>query len=102
MIIYILIPILLIGIILIVNIFSERKKYLEQAKSFGDVLILGLNSDSSIRTLKGDNRPINNQIDQKLLFNIATVNTQPLKTAKQQAIYLGKILSFICLSLNII
>ncbi|MAD42376.1 MAG: bifunctional heptose 7-phosphate kinase/heptose 1-phosphate adenyltransferase [Arcobacter sp.] len=38
-------------------------KYLEIAKSFGDVLILGLNSDSSVKRLKGDSRPINTQED---------------------------------------
>ncbi len=34
--------------------------YLEKAKSFGDILIVGLNSDESIKRLKGVNRPINN------------------------------------------
>jgi 3-deoxy-manno-octulosonate cytidylyltransferase (CMP-KDO synthetase) len=34
---------------------------LEVAKSFGDVLVLGLNSDASVRRLKGDARPINAQ-----------------------------------------
>ena len=38
-------------------------KYLEKSKSFGDILILGLNSDDSIRRLKGKNRPINTQTD---------------------------------------
>ncbi|HIP13352.1 MAG TPA: D-glycero-beta-D-manno-heptose-7-phosphate kinase [Arcobacter sp.] len=37
--------------------------YLDVAKSFGDVLILGLNSDESVKRLKGENRPINNQED---------------------------------------
>ena len=32
--------------------------YLEKAKSFGDVLIVGMNSDSSIRRIKGKRRPI--------------------------------------------
>jgi D-beta-D-heptose 7-phosphate kinase / D-beta-D-heptose 1-phosphate adenosyltransferase len=36
-------------------------KYLESAKSLGDILILGLNSDKSVTSLKGENRPINNQ-----------------------------------------
>jgi len=36
-------------------------KYLEAAKNLGDVLILGLNSDNSIKRLKGKNRPINEQ-----------------------------------------
>lgn len=32
--------------------------YLEKAKSFGDVLVLGLNSDVSVRQIKGDLRPV--------------------------------------------
>jgi rfaE bifunctional protein nucleotidyltransferase chain/domain len=35
--------------------------YLEKAKSFGDVLIVGVNSDSSIKRIKGEKRPINKQ-----------------------------------------
>ncbi|MFA9374251.1 MAG: D-glycero-beta-D-manno-heptose-7-phosphate kinase [Poseidonibacter sp.] len=38
-------------------------KYLETAKSFGDVLILGLNSDASVKRLKGPSRPVNTQDD---------------------------------------
>ena len=34
-------------------------RYLETAKSFGDMLILGLNSDRSVTVLKGEGRPIN-------------------------------------------
>lgn len=34
-------------------------KYLQIAKSFGDVLIVGLNSDDSVRRLKGEDRPVN-------------------------------------------
>ncbi|BDV43739.1 bifunctional protein HldE [Geotalea uraniireducens] len=33
-------------------------KYLQKAKSFGDILVLGLNSDASVRRLKGDKRPL--------------------------------------------
>lgn len=33
--------------------------YLSRAKALGDVLIIGLNSDASVRRLKGDKRPIN-------------------------------------------
>jgi D-beta-D-heptose 7-phosphate kinase / D-beta-D-heptose 1-phosphate adenosyltransferase len=33
--------------------------YLNRAKELGDVLIIGLNSDESVRRLKGENRPIN-------------------------------------------
>ncbi|MFZ9659649.1 MAG: D-glycero-beta-D-manno-heptose-7-phosphate kinase [Arcobacteraceae bacterium] len=42
--------------------------YLDVAKSFGDVLILGLNSDDSVRRLKGDSRPINNQEDRGFIL----------------------------------
>ncbi len=38
-------------------------KLLRYCKSIGDVLILGLNSDSSIKRLKGESRPINKQED---------------------------------------
>jgi len=33
-------------------------RYLRQARSLGDVLIVGLNSDSSVRKIKGSDRPI--------------------------------------------
>lgn len=35
--------------------------YLSKAADLGDILVVGLNSDSSVQQLKGDNRPINNQ-----------------------------------------
>ena len=38
-------------------------RYLNEAKALGDILILGLNSDSSVKSLKGSNRPINNESD---------------------------------------
>jgi len=36
---------------------------LRQAKRLGDILIVGLNSDSSVKRLKGETRPINNEIE---------------------------------------
>ena len=42
--------------------------YLDIAKSFGDILIVGLNSDNSVRTLKGENRPINNEDDRAFIL----------------------------------
>jgi glycerol-3-phosphate cytidylyltransferase len=38
-------------------------RYLQAARELGDCLILGLNSDQSVRALKGPTRPINNQND---------------------------------------
>ena len=43
-------------------------RYLETAKSFGDILMVGVNSDESVRTLKGKTRPINNEQDRALLI----------------------------------
>ncbi len=37
--------------------------YLQKAKKLGDVLVVGLNSDSSTRRLKGAGRPVNSQKD---------------------------------------
>jgi D-beta-D-heptose 7-phosphate kinase/D-beta-D-heptose 1-phosphate adenosyltransferase len=41
---------------------------LKYCKSLGNKLIIGLNSDQSIKRLKGDSRPINNQITRKTLL----------------------------------
>ena len=35
--------------------------YLAEAKSLGDILVVGLDTDSSVKKLKGDSRPIQNQ-----------------------------------------
>ena len=43
-------------------------KFLEKSKKFGDVLIVGLNSDNSIKNLKGQNRPIYNQTDRAYIL----------------------------------
>lgn len=34
-------------------------RYLQQARALGDVLVLGVNTDASVRRLKGPTRPIN-------------------------------------------
>ncbi|MEN4044730.1 D-glycero-beta-D-manno-heptose-7-phosphate kinase [Sulfurimonas sp. NWX367] len=43
-------------------------KYLQIAKSFGDVLIVGLNSDASVSRLKGPSRPVNPAEDRAYLL----------------------------------
>lgn len=40
---------------------SGHVQYLAEAKELGDILILGLNSDPSVKRLKGNERPINNE-----------------------------------------
>jgi len=43
-------------------------KYLQEAKSYGDVLIVGLNSDRSVRELKGPSRPVNIEEDRAYIL----------------------------------
>lgn len=49
-------------------IHAGHVSFLESAKSFGDILILGLNSDRSVTALKGKDRPINSQDDRALIL----------------------------------
>lgn len=44
-------------------IHAGHIKYLEKAKALGDVLIVGINSDSSVKKIKGPNRPVVRQGD---------------------------------------
>jgi D-beta-D-heptose 7-phosphate kinase/D-beta-D-heptose 1-phosphate adenosyltransferase len=44
-------------------------RFLEQAKSLGDILVVGVNSDRSARALKGTNRPINSERDRLALVS---------------------------------
>ncbi|GAL85960.1 nucleotidyltransferase [Sporocytophaga myxococcoides] len=48
---------------------------LNKAKSFGDILIVGLNSDESIKRLKGNDRPINSLDDRiSVLSGLASID----------------------------
>jgi D-beta-D-heptose 7-phosphate kinase/D-beta-D-heptose 1-phosphate adenosyltransferase len=50
-------------------------EYLEQAKQLGDWLVVGLNSDASVRRLKGDGRPFNCEEDRLVvLFALGCVD----------------------------
>lgn len=50
-------------------------RYLQEAKSLGDILVLGLNSDVSVRNLKGESRPIQNELDRgEILAALACVD----------------------------
>jgi len=50
-------------------IHSGHVDYLVKAKEMGDVLILALNSDSSIRIIKGDKRPILKQDERAFIVS---------------------------------
>ena len=43
-------------------------KYLEKCKKLGDVLIVGLNSDSSVRKIKGKGRPVTGQKERAVIL----------------------------------
>lgn len=52
-----------------------HKTYLNQSKALGDFLIVAINSDESVKSLKGDDRPINNQeLRSKNLLNLDCVD----------------------------
>ena len=42
--------------------------YLAQARQMGDLLVVGLNSDASVRRLKGPERPVNDEQSRALLL----------------------------------
>ncbi len=48
---------------------SGHVAYLEVAKKFGDILIIGLNTDASVRRLKGESRPVNSENDRAIVIN---------------------------------
>ena len=52
-----------------------HRDLIKQSFSFGDILLIGLNSDESVKRLKGEYRPMQNQIERKnALLNTGYVN----------------------------
>ncbi len=50
-------------------------RYLSQAKAHGDVLVVAVNSDRSVRKLKGEGRPVQNEQDRlEILASLESVN----------------------------
>lgn len=43
--------------------------YLQEAKSLGDILIVGMNTDASVKKLKGSERPINSLEDRAFVLS---------------------------------
>ena len=50
-------------------IHSGHVDYLSKAKKLGDVLIVGLNSDESVKRIKGNKRPILNQEERAFILS---------------------------------
>jgi rfaE bifunctional protein nucleotidyltransferase chain/domain len=56
-------------------IHAGHVQYLEQAKAMGDILVVGLNSDASVKRLKGETRPVNSEKDRAIvLAGLESVN----------------------------
>jgi len=50
-------------------------RYLAQAKALGDLLVVGLNSDSSVKAIKGENRPLVPENERaEMLAHLASVD----------------------------
>lgn len=50
-------------------------RYLKEARSLGEFLVVGINSDSSVMQLKGPNRPIQTELDRaEILASLASVD----------------------------
>lgn len=50
-------------------IHAGHVDYLTKASKLGDCLFIGLNSDSSVKRLKGESRPINNELDRAAVLS---------------------------------
>lgn len=56
-------------------IHAGHVRYLAAARELGDCLIVGLNSDASVRRLKGPSRPVNSEADRaEVLAALAAVD----------------------------
>lgn len=50
-------------------------EYLNEARALGECLVIAINSDESVRRIKGSDRPINNEHDRALmLLNLKSVD----------------------------
>ena len=67
-------------------------KYLEEAKKLGDVLIVGVNTDASVKRNKGDKRPINDEKSRaSVLASLESVDYVFLFNEKDPRSWLSKI-----------
>ena len=65
------------GIIVFTNgcfdiLHAGHISYLQKAKSLGDILVVGLNSDASVRKLKGKRRPLVSQKNRAMVLSALT------------------------------
>ena len=64
---------------------------LNYAKSLGDYLIVAIDTDSRVQELKGPSRPINNQLDRKLMLeNLKAVDEVQIFNSPDEVIDIVK------------
>jgi D-glycero-beta-D-manno-heptose 1-phosphate adenylyltransferase len=67
--------------------------YLTFARNQGDALVVGVNSDASVKTSKGDNRPINSQEDRAhVLASLRAVDYVVIFDQREPKELIGRIL----------
>ncbi len=67
-------------------------KYLEKARKLGDVLIVGVNTNSSVKQIKGDERPVNDEKSRiKVLAGLESVDYVFLFNEKDPRRWLSKL-----------
>ena len=68
-------------------------RYLQKTKTFADYSIVLLNSDKSVKSIKGDSRPINNENDRaEVLMALSCVDFTQKVLITQWILYLKEIL----------
>ncbi len=73
-------------------IHSGHVKYLKEAKKYGDILIVGLDSDESVRKLKGNDRPLNNENDRaEILSSLEPVDYVTIFQAGEDKRYVSEL-----------
>lgn len=50
-------------------IHAGHVEYLAKSRELGDVLVIGLNTDASVKRLKGESRPINSETDRAIVLD---------------------------------
>jgi rfaE bifunctional protein nucleotidyltransferase chain/domain len=65
---------------------------LNTARSYGDYLIVAIDTDRRVKELKGDSRPVNNQDDRRIMLsNLKAVDIVEIFDSKEQLIELMKL-----------
>ncbi len=67
-------------------------QYLQEARSRGDALLVAINSDSSVRQLKGPQRPINTELDRaKVLAALRCVDAVTIFSSPRAVAVISKV-----------